>query len=133
MEGYRILDLGTTEGRAESARYEAEKAEKVRSGQQLYAKIKRSSKYYGQGEKGELFEVFVGAGYPKAYLVQGGPGGHRRVPAGHAHHRSGRDHPRQGRVHQLGRKHAPQHPAQPAQGRERSHRVARRPDAQDQP
>ncbi len=79
MEGYRILDLGTPEGRAEAARYEAEKAEKVRSGQQLYAKIKRSSKYYGQGEKGALFEVFVEAGYPEAYLVQGGPGGQYRL------------------------------------------------------
>lgn len=79
MEGYRILDLGTHEGRAESARYEAEKAEKVRSGQQLYAKIKRSSKYYGQGEKGALFEVFVEAGHPEAYLVQGGPGGQYRL------------------------------------------------------
>jgi hypothetical protein len=41
------LDLGTQEGRAESALYAAEKAQKVRSGQQLYAKIKRSSKYFG--------------------------------------------------------------------------------------
>lgn len=79
MEGYRILDLGTPEGRAESVRYETEKAEKVRSGQQLYAKIKRSSKYYGQGEKGALFEVFVEAGNPAAHLVQGGPGGQYRL------------------------------------------------------
>ena len=79
MEGYRIVDMGTPEGRAKVARYEAEKAEKVRSGQQLYAKIKRSSKYYGQGEKGALFEVFVEAGNPAAYLVQGGPGGQYRL------------------------------------------------------
>jgi hypothetical protein len=76
---YRILDMGTPEGRAESERYHAEKAEKVKSGQQLYAKIKRSSKYYGQGEMGALFEVFVEAGHPEAYLVQGGPGGQYRL------------------------------------------------------
>lgn len=51
----------------------------VRSGQLLYAKIKRSSKYYGQGEKGALFEVFVEAGHPEAYVVQGGPGGQYRL------------------------------------------------------
>ena len=81
MEGssYRILDMATPEGRAECERYDAEKAEKVKSGQQLYAKIKRSSKYYGQGEKGALFEVFVEAGHPEAYLVQGGPGGQYRL------------------------------------------------------
>ncbi len=81
MEGssYRILDMGTAEGRAEAESYERSKAEKVRSGQQLYAKIKRSSKYYGQGEKGGLFEVFVEAGNPLAYLVQGGPGGQYRL------------------------------------------------------
>lgn len=81
MEGssYRILDMATPEGRAECERYDAEKAEKVRSGQQLYAKIKRSSKYYGQGKKGALFEVFVEAGHPEAYLVQGGPGGQYRL------------------------------------------------------
>ncbi|KAB2839893.1 MAG: hypothetical protein F9K47_14920 [Burkholderiales bacterium] len=51
----------------------------MKSGQQLHAKIKRSSKYYGQGEKGALFEVFVEAGNPAAYLVQGGPGGQYRL------------------------------------------------------
>ena len=76
---YRILDMGIPEGRAECERYDAEKAEKVKSGQQLYAKIKRSSKYYGQGERGALFEVFVVAGNPAAYLVQGGPGGQYRL------------------------------------------------------
>lgn len=79
MGDRRLLDLGTQEGRAESARYAAEKAEKVRGGQQLYAKIKRSSKYFGQGEKGALFEVFVEAGNPESYLVQGGPGGQYRL------------------------------------------------------
>ena len=76
---YRILDMATPEGRAECERYEAEKAGKVKSGQQIHAKIKRSSKYYGQGERGALFKVFVEAGNPAAYLVQGGPGGQYRL------------------------------------------------------
>lgn len=79
MEGFEVVDMGTTEGRAKVAAYEAEKAEKVKSGQQLYAKIKRTSKYYGQGEKGALFSVFVEAGYPEGYMVQGGPGGQYRL------------------------------------------------------
>ena len=79
MEGFEVVDMGTTEGRAKVAAYEAEKAEKVKSGQQLYAKIKRTSKYYGQGEKGGLFPVFVEAGYPEGYMVHGGPGGQYRL------------------------------------------------------
>jgi hypothetical protein len=81
MEGsrYRILDMGTPEGRAECERHDAEKAEQVKRGQQLYAKIKRSSKYFGQGEKNALFEVFVEAGSSSEYLVQGGPGGQYRL------------------------------------------------------
>jgi hypothetical protein len=81
MEGssYRILDMATPEGRAECERHDTEKAEKVKRGQQLYAKIKRSSKYYRQTAPGTLFEVFVEAGTPAAYLVQGGPGGQYRL------------------------------------------------------
>jgi len=81
MEGrsYRILDMATPEGRAECQRHDAEKAEHVKRGQQLYAQIKRSSKYYGQGERGALFKVFVEAGNSAAYLVQGGPGGQYRL------------------------------------------------------
>jgi len=82
MNTYTILDMSTPEGRAEAERYDAEKERKVKSGsgQQLFAKIKRSSKYYGQGEEGALFEVFIEAGNPSAdYLVQGGPGGQYRL------------------------------------------------------
>ena len=79
MEGRRILDMGTPEGRAESAAYEEEKSVKVKSGQQLYAKIKRTSKYYGQGNKGALFKVFVGTVNLGDYVVQGGPGGQYRM------------------------------------------------------
>ena len=76
---YEICDMSTNEGRAKVAAYEAEKAEKVKSGQQLYAKIKRTSKYYGQGERGALFPVYVEAGWAEGYVVQGGPGGQYRL------------------------------------------------------
>lgn len=77
--GYEICDMSTGEGRAKVAAYEAAKAEKVKSGQLLYAKIKRSSKYYGQGECGALFPVYVVAGGAWDYVVQGGPGGQYRL------------------------------------------------------
>lgn len=77
--GYEICDMSTDEGRAKVAAYEAAKAEKVKSGQQLYAKIKRTSKYYGQGETGALFPVYVVAGGAEGYVVQGGPGGQYRL------------------------------------------------------
>lgn len=48
-------------------------------GQQLFAKIKKSSKYYGQGEKGELFPVYVVHGPALEYVVKGGEGGQYRL------------------------------------------------------
>lgn len=53
--------------------------DKVGSGQQLFAKIKRTSKYYGQGERGALFPVFVEVGRVEGYVVQGGPCGQYRL------------------------------------------------------
>lgn len=53
--------------------------EKAKQGQQLFAKIKRTSKYFGQTEKGALFEVFVEVGHPEGYVVKGGPGGQYRL------------------------------------------------------
>lgn len=49
-------------------------AEKIAGGQKLYASIKPSSKYYGQGEKNARFEVFI---EPRQgnHCVLGGPGG----------------------------------------------------------
>lgn len=41
---------------------------------QLFARIKKRSKYYGQGTKGELFEVSVRSD-PLGYVFEGGPGG----------------------------------------------------------
>ncbi len=49
------------------------------NGQQLYAKIKRTSKYYGQGEIDGLFEVFIDPSVRDEYKVQGGPGGQYRL------------------------------------------------------
>lgn len=78
--GYEIHDMSTSEGRAKIEAYEREKAEKVKSGQQLFARIKRTSKYYGQGERGALFPVYVEAGRSEeSYVVQGGPGGQYRL------------------------------------------------------
>lgn len=79
MDGYELVDGSTPEGRTKIAEYKRQKAEKVKRGQQLYAKIKRSSKYYGQGKAGALFEAFVEAGEPTGYLVQGGPGGQYKL------------------------------------------------------
>lgn len=82
MERYRIVDIDAPEFREEMAREMGEKEARVRRGQQLYAKIKRSSKYYGQGKEGALFEVFVESSpssSPEVYVVQGGPGGQYRL------------------------------------------------------
>ena len=76
---YELVDMNTQEGVSKIAEYKTQKAEKVKSGQQLYAKIKRSSKYYGQGKVGDFFEVYVEAGEPTSYLVQGGPGGQYKL------------------------------------------------------
>ncbi|SOY73025.1 hypothetical protein [Cupriavidus taiwanensis] len=47
---------------------------------QLYAEIKRSSKYYGQTAAGELFRVRILPALPGGeYVVQGGPGGQYRL------------------------------------------------------
>lgn len=78
MTGYELVDMNTPEGRAKVEASKAAKEEQIKSGQQLYAKIKKSSKYYGQGD-GSLFPVFVEAGHREAYLVQGGPGGQYRL------------------------------------------------------
>lgn len=52
----------------------------TQEGQQLYAKIKRSSKYYGQSGRNEIFPVYVCSGPDWGeYIVQGGPGGQYRL------------------------------------------------------
>lgn len=48
--------------------------------QQLHAQIKRNSKYFGQGEKGEIFPVYlVTPNFADDYIVMGGPGGRYRL------------------------------------------------------
>ena len=69
MEHMEIVDMSTEEGRATVEEYERDKAETVRFGQQLFAKIKRSSKYYNQNELATYGE----------YCIQGGPGGQYRL------------------------------------------------------
>ena len=44
--------------------------------QQLFAKIKKSSKYHGQGD-GSAFKVIISAG--DGYCVRGGPGERYRL------------------------------------------------------
>lgn len=56
---YPVVDLDTT-ARA-----------KVGGGQQLYARIKSSSKYFSQSKVGELFPVFVDQDGPWEYVVHG--------------------------------------------------------------
>lgn len=59
--------------------YDPPPPDKMPRGQQIYAVIKRSSKYYGQGDKGKLFAVSIESGHPQAYIVRGGPGGRYRL------------------------------------------------------
>lgn len=77
----QIIDLDTEEGRmaAKSSAQEFAERGTKRGGQQIYAKIKKSSKYYGQTKPGALFPVFVDAGIRDDYKVQGGPGGQYRL------------------------------------------------------
>jgi hypothetical protein len=46
---------------------------------QLFAVIKRTSKYFGQTEPGERFPVFISPKRGSDYPVQGGPGGQYRL------------------------------------------------------
>ena len=42
---------------------------------QLYASIKKGSKYYGQTSPGELFEIRIVPDGDDPWVVKGGPGG----------------------------------------------------------
>ncbi|WP_205208345.1 hypothetical protein [Chromobacterium haemolyticum] len=74
----QIFDMNTPEGREAVAAYERMRAERTMEGTQLYAKIKRSSKYYGQAKPHEMFPVFIETQQGE-YVVQGGPGGQYRL------------------------------------------------------
>lgn len=73
------IDETDQENDCMSPAYKKAKAGYVSTKQQLHAKIIKSSKYYGQGEKDALFEVYVRAGAELSYVVQGGPGGQYRL------------------------------------------------------
>ena len=84
--GITLLDLTTPEGMAEYKEHNRQRDEFVRTGQQLYAKVKRSSKYYHQNTSaqedpdrwGWPFQVRIDP-TEGDYCVQGGPGGRYRL------------------------------------------------------
>jgi hypothetical protein len=57
----------------------ARQAELTHQGQKLLARIRPSSKYYGQGQEDALFAVCIGPS--GEYSVLGGPGGQYRLKA----------------------------------------------------
>jgi hypothetical protein len=71
----RVVDVEKM--REEFAAIEARQEELTRGGQKLLARIRPTSKYYGQGGEGELFPVCIGR--PGEYSVLGGPGGQYRL------------------------------------------------------
>lgn len=71
----RVIDVDQM--RAEFAAIEARQAKLTTNGQQLLARIRSSSKYFGQGEEGALFPVCIGPS--GEYCVVGGPGGQYRI------------------------------------------------------
>lgn len=62
--------------RAEHAAFEANCEALLGTGQKLLARIRPSSKYFGQGGEGQLFPVVVA--HKGEYGVIGGPGGQYR-------------------------------------------------------
>lgn len=71
----RVID--TEQLKKDFMAIQARQAELTRTGQQLLARIRPSSKYHGQGSEGELFAVCIGPG--SEYVVLGGPGGQYRL------------------------------------------------------
>lgn len=71
----RIVDA--EQMRKDFAAIEARQAVLTQQGQKLLARIRPSSKYYGQGNEGALFSVCIGPG--GEYSVMGGPGGQYRL------------------------------------------------------
>jgi len=76
----QLFDMNTQEGRDALAAYEQKREAMLNKGQQLYATIKRSSKYAGQAGEEEMFPVRV---MPTQlcgeWNVKGGPGGQYRL------------------------------------------------------
>lgn len=71
----RVIDVDVA--REEHAVFEAKCANSMATGQKLLARIRPSSKYYGQSDEGRLFPVAITSS--KEYGVVGGPGGQYRL------------------------------------------------------
>lgn len=71
----RVINVDVA--RAEHAVFEAKCASTMATGQKLLARIRPSSKYYGQGDEGLLFPVAIAS--PEEYGVVGGSGGQYRL------------------------------------------------------
>lgn len=72
-----LRTVDTEQLRKDFAASEARQAVLTEQGQRLLARIRPSSKYYGQGEEGALFAVCIGPS--GEYSVLGGPGGQYRL------------------------------------------------------
>lgn len=71
----RVVDVEQL--RKDFAVIEARRAVLTQDGQKLLARIRPSSKYYGQGDEGDMFAVCIGSSGD--YVVLGGPGGQYRL------------------------------------------------------
>lgn len=71
----RVVDVDKM--RQEFAAIEARQAALIHDGQRLLARIRPTSKYYGQGDEGALFPICIGPAGD--YCVLGGPGGQYRL------------------------------------------------------
>ena len=63
--------------REQFAEIEARQTALMQDGQRLLGRIRKSSKYYGQGENDALFPISIG--FAGDYCVHGGPGGQYRL------------------------------------------------------
>ncbi len=71
----RNIDMDAA--RKQLAAHEARCETLLGSGQRLLARIRPSSKYFGQGEEGKLFPIVVAS--KGEYGIVGGPGGQYRL------------------------------------------------------
>lgn len=71
----RVIDVEVA--RTEHAAFEVKCANTMVTGQKLLARIRPSSKYYGQGDEGLLFPIAIAS--RNEYGVVGGPGGQYRL------------------------------------------------------
>lgn len=77
MKRTPMRSIDTVQMRKEFAAIEARQVVLTNDGQKLLARIRPSSKYHDQGEKGAMFPVCIGPGGD--YCVLGGPGGQYRL------------------------------------------------------